>query len=99
VTPEQRIRLHSWAAWLWLALAVATTGWALVDSENHALLAWVIFMSAYANTASHWSAKEGAAPSADGDELSPGALAQIEAIVERAVAQGSSRPTAPEVAP
>jgi hypothetical protein len=64
VTPEQRIRLHTWAAWAWLALAVATTTWALYQPDNRYLLAWVIFMSAYANTASHWSAREGAAPSA-----------------------------------
>lgn len=64
MSPEQRMRLHAGAAVLWLVLAVATTGWALVMPDNHYLLAWVIFMSAYANTASHWSAREGAAPSA-----------------------------------
>jgi hypothetical protein len=66
VSPEARIRLHTWLARLWLALAVATTGWALWSPDNRYLLAWVIFMSAYANTASHWSAREGAAPSARG---------------------------------
>lgn len=58
------VRVHNWAAGVWLALALGTTGWALYDPENRYLLAWVIFMSAYANTASHWSAREGAAPSA-----------------------------------
>jgi hypothetical protein len=62
--PEHRMTLHAYAAWLWLALAILTTAWALYDPENRYLLAWVIFMSAYANTASHWSAREGAAPSA-----------------------------------
>lgn len=64
MSPEQRMRLHAGAAVLWLVLAIATTGWALAMPDNRYLLAWVIFMSAYANTASHWSAREGAAPSA-----------------------------------
>lgn len=91
MSPEQRMRLHAGAAVLWLVLAIATTGWAIWDSDSKFLLAWVIFMSAYANTASHWSAREGAAPSAGDDaviqELGPRALEQI--VV--AVAQGRAR--------
>jgi hypothetical protein len=68
VTPAARIRMHTWLAWAWLVLAVGTTGWALYDPENRYLLAWVIFMSAYANCVGHWSAKEGAAPSAEEGE-------------------------------
>lgn len=64
MSPRQRMRLHAGAALLWLGLAIATTAWALLMPDNRYLLAWVIFMSAYANTASHWSAREGAAPSA-----------------------------------
>jgi len=94
VSPEVRIKLHTWLACLWFMLAILTTGWAFYDPENRFLLAWIIFMSAYANTASHWSAREGAAPSADDDilkELSPKALEQIEEIVERINAQGRTR--------
>jgi hypothetical protein len=57
------VRVHNWAAVVWLALAIGTTGWALYDPENRYLLAWVIFMSAYANVASHLSASAGAGPS------------------------------------
>ena len=64
MTPEARMRLHSWGAWIWLALAIGTTSWAFYDPDNRYLLAWVIFMSAYANFVGHWSAREGAAPSA-----------------------------------
>lgn len=65
MSPAARMQLHKWLAWIWFALAIVTTGWALYDPDNRYLLAWVIFMSAYANTASHWSAHEGAAPSAE----------------------------------
>lgn len=63
MSPEGRIRLHEIMAGCWTVLALGTTGWALWDPENKFLLAWVIFMSAYANVVGHWSAKEGAAPS------------------------------------
>lgn len=65
MTPEARIKLHEVLAGVWAVLALGTTGWALYDNENKFLLAWVIFMSAYANVVGHWSAREGAAPSAE----------------------------------
>ena len=64
--PARMIGVHSWLALVWLALTIGTTVWALVSPDNRYLLAWVIFMSGYANVASHWSAREGAAPSAAG---------------------------------
>ena len=64
MSPEARIRLHTWLAWLWLALTLATTGAAMRWPEHPWLLAWVICMSGYANVVGHWSAREGAAPSA-----------------------------------
>jgi hypothetical protein len=64
MTPAARIRMHTWLAWVWLVLAVGTTGWAFWQPENRYLLAWIVFMSAYANCCGHWSAREGAAPSA-----------------------------------
>ena len=63
--PELRIRLHTWLALLWVALTVITTIWAWVVERNP-LMAWVIFMSGYALSATHWAAREGAAPSAKG---------------------------------
>lgn len=62
--PSRMIGVHSRLAVLWLVLAILTTVWALYDPENRYLLAWVIFMSAYANCVGHWGAREGAAPSA-----------------------------------
>jgi hypothetical protein len=67
--PARMIRVHGWAALVWLVLAILTTAWALYDPENRYLLAWVVFMSAYANCASHWSAREGAAPSAKEEDV------------------------------
>lgn len=67
MTPEQRIRLHTWLAWLWLGLTLATTAAAMRWPEHPWLLAWVICMSGYANVVGHWSAREGAAPSAAED--------------------------------
>lgn len=66
------VRVHTALAGLWLALALATTGWALYDPESRYLLAWVIFMSAYANFCGHLAAKAGAGPSeGDGNEERP----------------------------
>jgi hypothetical protein len=62
--PARMIGVHSWLALLWLALTFGTTVLAMWFPEHPYLLAWVIFMSGYANVASHWSAREGAAPSA-----------------------------------
>lgn len=53
-------RFHGWAAVAWVVLAIATTAFALWAPDNKFLLAWVIFMSGYANAASHWGAKEAA---------------------------------------
>jgi hypothetical protein len=64
MTPERMVKVHKAAAVLWALLAIGTTGWALVDNENKALLAWVIFMSGYANVASHLAGAAGAGPSA-----------------------------------
>lgn len=64
--------LHTVLAGVWLVLALATTAWALYDPENRFLLAWVIFMSAYANTAAHLAARAGAGPSeGSGNEERP----------------------------
>ena len=60
------VKVHNGLAVLWLVLALATTGWAIWDPENRFLLAWVIFMSAYANVASHLSGAAGAGPSESG---------------------------------
>lgn len=58
------MRLHTAAAWIWLTLTLFTTAAAMVWPEHPWLLAWVIAMSGYANVVGHWSAREGAAPSA-----------------------------------
>ena len=66
--PKRMIKVHGVLALLWVVLALGTTVWAVLDSESKYLLAWVIWMSGYANAAAHWSARQGAAPSAgDGD--------------------------------
>lgn len=64
--PEHRIALHTWAAWLWLVLTIGTTAAAVVWPEHPWLIAWLIFMSGYAIVSTHWAAREGAAPSAQG---------------------------------
>lgn len=63
MSPHARIRLHTILAGIWLVLALGTTFWSVWDPENKYLLAWLVFMSAYANVVGHWSAREGAAPS------------------------------------
>lgn len=63
--PKRMMAVHGWLAALWLALAVGTTAWAFYDPESRYLLAWLVFMSAYANAGAHWSARQGAAPSAE----------------------------------
>jgi hypothetical protein len=68
MTPEQRIRLHTWLAWLWLALTIVTTAWAVYDHEHPLLLAWLVFMSGYAIVSTHWAGREGAAPSAPAED-------------------------------
>ena len=57
------VTIHTWAAGIWLVLAVLTTGFAIYAPDNPFLLAWVIFMSGYANVASHLAGRAGAAPS------------------------------------
>jgi fatty acid desaturase len=64
MSPEQRIRLHTWLAWLWAALTVVTTAAAVFWPGHPLLMAWLIFISCYAIVSTHWAAKEGAAPSA-----------------------------------
>ena len=68
MSAETAVRVHYVASGLWLLLALATTAWAIYDPENQYLLAWVIFMSAYANVASHLSAAAGAGPSEQSEE-------------------------------
>lgn len=63
--PAKMAGVHGYLAALWLALAALTTVWAVLDPENRYLLAWVIFMSGYANAGAHWAARQGAAPSAE----------------------------------
>jgi hypothetical protein len=58
---------HTILAGIWLVLALATTGWGIYAPENKYLLAWVIFMSGYANVAAHLAARAGSAPS-EGEE-------------------------------
>lgn len=63
MSPHTVVRLHTTLAGLWFMLAVATTGWAVWDPENRYLLAWLVFMSGYANVAGHLAARAGAGPS------------------------------------
>ena len=62
--PVIMAKVHGILVLVWITLAIATTSWALYDPDSKYLLAWVIAMSAYANAAAHWSARQGAAPSA-----------------------------------
>lgn len=64
MSPERTARAHKVLAAIWLLLALVTTGWAIVQPDNPYLLAWVIFMSGYANVAAHLAASAGAGPSA-----------------------------------
>ena len=57
------VTLHTWAAGIWLVLAIGTTAWGIVTPDHPYLLAWVIFMSGYANVAAHLAGRAGAAPS------------------------------------
>lgn len=63
--PKRMIGVHSWLALVWLVLTLGTTVLAVVIPDNRYLLAWIVFMSGYANVVGHWSAREGAAPSAE----------------------------------
>jgi hypothetical protein len=63
--PEKMIVVHTWMAIIWALLSLATTIAAVVFPDNRFLLAWVIFMSGYANTVGHWAARQGAAPNAE----------------------------------
>lgn len=67
MSAETAVHVHYAAALVWVILALGTTAWAIYDAESHYLLAWVIFMSAYANIASHLSAAAGAGPSQPAD--------------------------------
>jgi hypothetical protein len=60
--------MHTWLAWVWLGLTLITTAAAWWWHDQPWLLAWITFMSGYALTATHWSAREGAAPSAEAGE-------------------------------
>ena len=59
------VKIHTVMAGFWLILAIVTTIWAIWDPENKFLLAWVIFMSGYANCSSHLAARAGSGPSED----------------------------------
>jgi hypothetical protein len=59
------VTIHKALAALWFLLAIGTTAWGAWDPENKFLLAWVIFMSGYANCAGHLAAMAGAGPSED----------------------------------
>jgi hypothetical protein len=63
--PKIMVRVHGWATVAWIVLSVVTTGLALTFPENSVLLAWVIFMSGYANAASHWGARQAAEAGAE----------------------------------
>jgi hypothetical protein len=69
VTPASRIRLHTYLAWVWLGLTVVTTAWAVWMPDSKLLMGWLIAMSGYAIVSTHWAAREGAAPSAEEDEV------------------------------
>jgi hypothetical protein len=58
------VRVHTVMAGVWLVLAICTTAWGVYDPENRHLLAWLVFMSGYANVAGHLAARAGAGPSA-----------------------------------
>lgn len=64
--PRTMVIVHGWAAVLWAVLALGTTVAAVMFPEHPTLLAWVIFMSGYANAAAHWSARQGAEAEAKG---------------------------------
>lgn len=64
--PKVMLAVHGWAAVLWVVLALGTTVAALFFPDHPFLLAWVIFMSGYANAAAHWAARQGAEAEADG---------------------------------
>jgi hypothetical protein len=61
--PERMMPIHLTGVVVWIILTLATTAWALWIKEY--LLAWVTFMSGYANVGTHLSAYQGAAPSAE----------------------------------
>jgi len=64
MTPARTVKLHTTMAAIWAVLALSTTAWGLYDPENRYLLAWLIFMSGYANMVGHLAGRAGAAPSA-----------------------------------
>ena len=68
MSPRARIRMHEALAAAWLLLTLATTAASYWWHDSPLVLAWITFMSGYALTATHWAAKEGAAPSAGAEE-------------------------------
>jgi len=66
--PHTVAKLHGLLAGLWFVLALATTGFAIYAPDNPFLLAWVIFMSGYANCAAHLAARAGAGPSEESSD-------------------------------
>ena len=58
-----RVRAHEWLSAVWLVLTLATTGASVLWPENTLMIPWLIFMSGYAISSTHWAAREGAAPS------------------------------------
>ena len=67
MSAETAVRVHYIAAAVWLVLALVTTGFAIFFPDNSFLLAWIIFMSGYANVSTHLSAAAGAGPSEEND--------------------------------
>jgi hypothetical protein len=61
--PHTIAKIHGIMAGVWLVLALATTVAAIWFPDSPLLLAWVIFMSGYANFSSHLAARAGAGPS------------------------------------
>lgn len=84
--PKRMTVFHGWAAITWLVLSLLTTVAAIIFPDHPLLMAWVIFMSGYANTTGHWAAKQGAESEAS-DEISP----KMKEAIEKAVAQGMAR--------
>lgn len=64
LSPTARMRVHQGLVALWVVLTIGTTAWAVWAPQSSLLMPWLIFVSCYAIVGTHWSAYEGAAPSA-----------------------------------
>lgn len=63
--PRRTIREQTRLIYLWRVLTVVTTVAAVIFPDSPLLMAWVIFMSAYAIVISHEAVKAGAEPSVE----------------------------------